>query len=268
MGSIIGLVTWLGISDLHHENIALGFDQENKFQFLPLDIECALDDFLSVTQTLLLPAPGISRKECGLASFLDFLSLHKSWVLIPAFLHGFVSTLSDLLETEKDSCILSEILNSDSPPILSRILIRKTRDYRHYLESGALISDPPFDPSEIEQLARKDIPVFYRDLKTNQILAPKDAKNFKQISLTTFDQDQILRFCRRFNSSHVDPAENLSPRRNGNLLLKSSCLHFMRAFSPVEGEWSYRELTVRRMSNHVFVKWLNHFEVGCEIHTS
>jgi hypothetical protein len=159
VGSVIALLTWLGITDLHAQNMAFG-KVMGRFICAPLDVECIFSDLRLPSQTLLLPSNLISEERCGLSSYLKIFWKNPSSTTTAAVVEGFCAAI-ETLEGHAQSIYagLQEI--SDFAEIPIRVIVRSTSAYIAYLESGSIPS-PCFSPVESEQLARGDIPYFVR----------------------------------------------------------------------------------------------------------
>jgi hypothetical protein len=161
VGRSIALFSWLGVTDLHWENLVLGVDGRGRLVFSPLDIEMILGDLASPTETKLLPDADeeyaeISRHACGVRRALPYIGkpIHED-LLLP-LLASYASTLSLL---DKHAAALAAAFNEvpDLGRAPIRVCLRGTGEYI----AGAK-PWPPFLPAETEQLARGDIPYFFR----------------------------------------------------------------------------------------------------------
>ena len=70
VGRSLALLSWLGVSDLHWENLVLGVGDRGRVVFAPLDVEMILADLSLPTETKLLPDADpeyaeICRHACG-----------------------------------------------------------------------------------------------------------------------------------------------------------------------------------------------------------
>ncbi len=184
IGSVIAIAFWFGIGDLHRENLACGIDNTSKLTFFPIDIECILNQFTHINQTLLVPSENISPQDCGLSTILSRLieaqEKHRL-LLLNSFLQSinFLNTLHAdifrILLNEKD------ILNQ---PI--RVIPKDTKKYKSSIESSDFAD---FYNSEVEQLKRKDIPYFFRKSQNKTIYylkqpAIEEVADFSYDSLT------------------------------------------------------------------------------------
>ncbi len=78
VGRSLALWSWLGLSDLHWENLVLGVDRRGLMVFAPLDVEMILADLALPTETKLLPDAdpeyaAICRHACGVRRVLPYL---------------------------------------------------------------------------------------------------------------------------------------------------------------------------------------------------
>lgn len=124
VGRSLALWSWLGVADLHWENLVLGVDARNRMVFGPLDVEMILADLALPTLTKLLPDAdpeyaAICRHACGVRRVLPYLG----------------------------------------KPVPIRVCLRGTDEY---VRAGSQPLWPPLLDAETEQLARGDIPYFFR----------------------------------------------------------------------------------------------------------
>jgi hypothetical protein len=162
VGRAIALFGWLGVSDLHWENLVLGIDDHGEIIFAPLDIEMILADLSLPTETKLLPDAdpeyaAICRHSCGVRRALPYLGkpIHVDDLLTLAAAYRATLAFLDAHARAIANAITS-LPNLRETPI--RILLRGTEDY--------LAPDasrwPPLLDAEKEQLARGDVPYFFR----------------------------------------------------------------------------------------------------------
>ena len=161
-GRAIALFTWLGIADLHWENLVLGRDGD-RLVFGPLDVEMILADLALPTETKLLPDadPEVSevcRHAAGGRRVLPFLGKPIDVGDLVAMAAAYREAL-DLLDGEARA-IAAVFLGAPKlheAPI--RILLRGTAEYVRARTEPVW---PPLLDAEAEQLARGDIPYFFR----------------------------------------------------------------------------------------------------------
>ncbi len=171
IGSMIGLCVWLGINDIHHENIFWGKDQHGKLVFFPIDIECIFDKLILPSQTSLIPNsqhPEESHDRAGVFSLRQQLTKIRSWPHIAALISGFTQTVETLQNSISGiSDVLMSDSNIDKAPI--RMVPRATQIYFDYLKGKNPTLKKTLLNSELEQLSRGDIPYFFRFLNSPQV---------------------------------------------------------------------------------------------------
>jgi hypothetical protein len=162
-GRALALFTWLGLTDLHWENLALGQGASGAALFFPLDVEMILGDFASPVQTKLLPDadPEVAaecRHACGARRLLPYLGKPVSGEDLARLAGAYRATLG-LLGRHARS--LAQAVRSlpgvKQMPI--RVCLRSTGDYVSPRAEGVW---PPLLPAESEQVARGDVPYFFR----------------------------------------------------------------------------------------------------------
>jgi hypothetical protein len=163
VGRSIALFTWLGVADLHWENLVLGVDARGRTVFGPLDVEMILDDLSSPAQTKLLPDAdpehaAICRHACGVRRVLPYLGKPVRPGDLLAMGAAYLWTLA-LLEKESKAiaAVFAALPELRAAPI--RICLRGTDEYVR------AASEPPWPPlleAEREQMSRGDIPYFFR----------------------------------------------------------------------------------------------------------
>lgn len=163
VGRAIALFTWLGLSDLHWENMALGLDDRGRIVFAPLDVEIVFDDLALPTATKLLPEAdpeygAVNRHACGVRRVLPFLGKPIDVTDLVAMVDAYLGMLRTL---ERHGGRVAEVLTNvpglSEAPI--RVLLRGTGDY---VRARSAPVWPPLLDAEAEQLARGDIPYFFR----------------------------------------------------------------------------------------------------------
>jgi hypothetical protein len=162
-GRAVALFSWLGVADLHWENLALGVGPKGRLTFAPLDVEFILDDLGSPSETKLLPEAddeygAINRHACGVRRVLPYLGKPVQPSDLLAMLGAYHHTLQ-LLDREARAIadLLLGLPKLAETPI--RVLLRGTGDYVHARTQPVF---PPLLDAEAVQLARGDIPYFFR----------------------------------------------------------------------------------------------------------
>jgi len=186
VGRSLALFTWLGVADLHWENLVLGRDSRGQTIFAPLDVEMILADLGSPTETKLLPDPDeeyeeICRHACGVRRVLPYLGKPVSAPLVVAIAAAYLQTLAFLdRHAAEIADVFAHLPHLADTPI--RVCLRGTDEYvraaamaRNRHDSGGAAAAgrsghdtapeplwPPLLDAEEEQLARGDIPYFFR----------------------------------------------------------------------------------------------------------
>jgi hypothetical protein len=163
VGRSLALWSWLGVSDLHWENLALGVDGGDRVVFGPLDVEMILDDLGLPTETKLLPdadpeVAEICRHAAGVRRVLPYLGKPVDVADLLAMAAAYRSALDFLDGRAPEIAALFERL-----PGLRETPIRVTlRGTDEYVRARTEPVWPPLLDAEAEQLARGDIPYFFR----------------------------------------------------------------------------------------------------------
>jgi hypothetical protein len=163
VGRSIAFWAWFGVADLHWENLVLGVDKQNQIIFSPLDIEMVWADLSLPTETKLLPDADeeyadICRHAAGVRRILpylgkpidvgDSLAMAAAYQQMLSFLDRHARELANLM---------GELPEFHQMPI--RICLRGTEEY---VQGDPKSLWPPLLDEEKEQLARGDIPYFFR----------------------------------------------------------------------------------------------------------
>jgi hypothetical protein len=163
VGRSLALWTFFGVADLHWENLVLGVDARGRIVFGPLDIELMLAELSLPTETKLLPdadpeyrelcrhAAGVRRALPVLGKPIDagdLLAMLSAYHRVVGLLERHARQLGQLLAS------LPELRQA---PI--RVLLRSTGEY---LGEDHQALWPPLLEAEAEQLARGDVPYFFR----------------------------------------------------------------------------------------------------------
>ncbi|HQY61462.1 MAG TPA: hypothetical protein PK141_08720 [Polyangiaceae bacterium] len=163
VGRAIALFSWLGLSDLHWENLALGLDARERIVFAPLDVEIVFDDLALPTATKLLPEAdpeygAVNRHAAGVRRVLPFLGKPVDVVDLCAMVDAYLGMLT-LLERHGSRIaeVFTQVPGLRDAPI--RVLLRGTGDY---VRARSQPVWPPLLGAEKTQLARGDIPYFFR----------------------------------------------------------------------------------------------------------
>jgi len=163
VGRSLALWSWLGVADLHWENLALGVDERQRIVFGPLDIELILADLALPTETKLLPDAdpeyaAVCRHASGVRRVLPYLGKPIAAAELLVMAAAYRSTLAFLDRHSHDIAeVFANLPDLRDTPL--RVLLRGTGDY---VQAGKTPLWPPLLAAETEQLARGDIPYFFR----------------------------------------------------------------------------------------------------------
>jgi hypothetical protein len=163
VGRSLALWSWLGVSDLHWENLVLGADERGRIVFGPLDVEMILADLSLPTETKLLPDAdpeyaAICQHACGVRRALPYLGKPLEVAELLAMAGAYRALLAFL---DRHAGAIAKVLTGlpglRTTPI--RVCLRGTDEYVHASAGGLW---PPLLAAEQEQLARGDVPYFFR----------------------------------------------------------------------------------------------------------
>lgn len=227
-GEAIGVCCWLGISDLHCDNILFSLGREKIPLITPVDIEPIFNEVTLPSQTSLLPKKNTPLDRAGLYpllinsySFNEFDALN--------LISGFLSSI-EFLDKYSQQFLIS-IRDYADVNSLTRVVLRATRDYVSFLnQSSPVIKWAEFSPELLEeeklQLANGDVPVFYRKIGDTALLYQSESKGYKEVSLSSnyWDRFDIL------EPMIVDPNRSLILRRDTSNLKKIGSLQLLRVF--------------------------------------
>ena len=163
VGRSLALFSFLGVTDLHWENLVLGVDGRGHVIFAPLDIEMILSDLSLPTETKLLPDADpeyaeICRHASGVRRVLPYLGKPIGAADLLSMAHAYRGTLA-LLDRHARAVadVIAGLPKMQETPI--RVLLRGTGDYVRAREAPPW---PPLLDAEAAQMARGDIPYFFR----------------------------------------------------------------------------------------------------------
>lgn len=162
-GRALALFAWLGLADLHWENLVLGQDAKGRLVFGPLDVEMILGDLAMPTETKLLPdadpeVAELCRHAAGVRRVLPWLGKPLDPRDLVATAAAYLATL-DALEGASAAIarVFADLPDLRKAPI--RVLLRGTGEYVRARTEPVW---PPLLALESEQLARGDVPYFFR----------------------------------------------------------------------------------------------------------
>jgi hypothetical protein len=217
----LALIAWLGINDLHNDNIVFGVNLEGRPIFGPIDIEGIFDDYYLLSQAHLLCSKELSVTDSGLLKLLNFMVEFPIKNGVAAFCSGYIKGLDFLLENE--ASLLSGVIQSaDLAKIPTRVIIRPTREYYSILKTLKENGNQGLEPSEYEQLLRGDIPYYFRPLGSLDIMYFSNPET----SITAGLPSEICK--RATHHARLLLDASITPRKNGDLLRKVSTLQLAR----------------------------------------
>jgi hypothetical protein len=163
VGRSLALWSWLGVADLHWENLVLGVDARGRTVFGPLDVEMILADLTRPTETKLLPDAdpeyaAICRHAAGVRRVLPYLGKP---IAAPDLVEMASAYRATLLFLDRHASAIATVFESlpELPEAPIRVCLRGTGEYVSARHESLW---PPLLPAEAEQLARGDIPYFFR----------------------------------------------------------------------------------------------------------
>ncbi|APR80654.1 Hypothetical protein A7982_06001 [Minicystis rosea] len=163
VGRSLALFSYLGVTDLHWENLVLGLDARGQVVFTPLDVEMILSDLALPTETKLLPDAdpeyaAICRHAAGVRRVLPYLGKPVEVADLLAMVSAYQGTLAFLdRHARAVAGVIAALPALGETPI--RVCLRGTGDY---VLARSQRPWPPLLDAEKEQMARGDIPYFFR----------------------------------------------------------------------------------------------------------
>lgn len=256
VGRIIALCTFFGMTDLHRENVALGFNEKGELNFGPLDIECLFDEYELVSQTRLLPTRDLALEDSGLSGLHFYLKEYpnprNNLNLVLGYCEGLGDLVSKKLEITK---LISESVDLLGKKI--RMVIRPTREYYRYLSSG----DVQVIPGEKVQLDRNDIPYFFRILGKGDDIFYYSEENMNAQSKVNLPDD-----LRNDVFSNYTDIPQLLKHDSVESLMEQGALQICR-FADFGGSsytGSLNGLKLEYKENEIILEFKSEFIISCE----
>lgn len=255
IGAVVGLTSWFGMGDLHRQNVAFGSLEDGRPVCAPLDIECLLVDHQLPAQSRLIGYHDAKGKGCGLAAFQERIEeAGRPGILVAAVLHGYIGAIVTLSGHEREvaASIVSEPGISRWP---IRVILRDTAEYASILAGAAPAEgSPALLPSERAQLARGDVPYYYREAASQEKRwLTRDSRNWPEASseaaldLAAFPALGIMRA--------LGPDGRVE-WRNKDLLLGAGALQLARMLTGKErGDASHAAATLSVSDERIAVSW-------------
>lgn len=163
IGKAIGIAMYFGITDLHLENVHFSRTDTLDLLVTPIDIESVFNVLELPSQTHLTPELSSKFADFGLRPLLSGGQSYR--IPIAPMIWGFIHCVEALNRVaQKTAKILGDEISriGQSPRI--RQIPRPSQFYFDRLSDSAPTMDagPPLQPSEIGQLARGDIPYYFK----------------------------------------------------------------------------------------------------------
>lgn len=156
LGLYCGLMTFLGVSDLHDENITVQCGAGLPFVFACVDVESVFLDISDPRGTGLIPARAKSPHHHGLSLLPCELPAGGPVRLVRGYADAVIGLTS--LAGDIADIIAMQPRLGDCP---IRILPRDTSCYYAFLEGRGALFAPHFSVCETTQLGRGDIPYYF-----------------------------------------------------------------------------------------------------------
>lgn len=161
LGVLLAYCYIFGIRDLHKNNVI-----KTDTHLQVVDAEVVFSKLLLPHETLLLPFKEVDSKLCGASHVLDLESKIDSEIF-KTILTGYLDTFENVLKNRTEI----ECVFVDREEEMRRVPVRHIlRDTFHYRD--AKIRDPeiPFFESELKQLARGDVPYYFKNLGDPKVM--------------------------------------------------------------------------------------------------
>lgn len=251
IGATVAIACWFGMADLHYLNMAWGCDHQGRFIFAPFDIECILDLFTLPSQTLLLPSHDLPATKTGLIKARQQM---QSATETAALCQGYLRTLQFFKTNEKSvNQVLTELEGFSEWPV--RVIIRSTREYVNALNTQTGFSD--FLPEESLQMARGDVPYFFRKINSSQILFLKESDRWSHLNPVHELSQKALTNAVIMNGHDI-------PEKPDELLKKAGALQLARFFDLGRNEnVEFEDLKITFQEEKIFLCWQDCLAVQC-----
>lgn len=175
IGELLAYCTYYGIGDLHKDNIKI-ISVQDKILPVPVDIENCLIDFISCSETLLIPSNLVNENCAGISG--QFGKGVVSKVIPENILDRFILTFSMMMKKE-DRLFINA---NDLCNIKIRVILRDTAVYYDLLSGRIKPSDLkiPLIQEEILQLSNRDIPYFFTTKNSRKLYYFKSSVDFEE----------------------------------------------------------------------------------------
>lgn len=247
LGGLLALCAYFGITDIHKDNILMGYDSRGRFICSPIDIECVFEKLELLSQNQIVASKDASKKIIG------FFECTEKDTHLDLLCESFIKTLH-LLSKNSDE-IYNTLLSIDDilkAPV--RAVIRPTHEYVSYLSGEN--HDIGFSDEEMIQLKRGDVPYFFHNLDE------------KYLSYTGNDGEKVKTTLKRKDSSCLD----ISFDRNRNFLkgqfdssfIKNSLCQICRSFDDGSDKgYKFGDSKIIYKQNKIFINIKNIWRLSC-----
>lgn len=184
IGTIIGLVQWFGLGDLHEENIAFGLDNFGKFIFSPIDIECIFEDYKIPSLSLMLPSYLLEEEGCGCYAVIEHLKKYPQDDAPAIILSAYIDSIK-ILDTIKKQVYSAIFKNGNPGELASRVIFRETEAYVKALRASSDYDS--FFNDEKKQLLNGDVPYFFRFLDSDKVYYWDSEQTYTESSIVFTD---------------------------------------------------------------------------------
>ena len=247
VGRSLALWSWLGVSDLHWENLALGRAKDRRIVFTPLDVEAIFDDLALPTDTKLLPdadpeVAEICRHACGVRRVLPFLGKPVDPAHLIAMAADYSRTV-EVLERDADEIAGAILKTPGLEEIPIRVCLRGTDVYVHAMQDAKQPVWPPFLDAEQEQMDRGDVPYFFRLLGRPGIFYYDDA-----------DLETIAQIPTEGDVPHLEPLLDLS-NLSGSLRSSNRDILRTEGLLTILGAFDHPSFTGRHSSDELAIEF-------------
>lgn len=200
LGVLLAYTYIFGIRDLHRHNLVM-----TPTHLQVIDAEIVFARLLLPYETLLLPFKEISASEAGVGHLLvDAESKMISSEAARSMLEGYCDTFSCTIQARSLLLAEFETRRDELCKIPIRHILRDTVNYRR---TSSKSQATPFCEAELAQMARGDIPYFFKFIGDPELLEYSDAVGTPQ-QVRVPDA-----FIRAVNREAVEPTELLSLAR-------------------------------------------------------
>lgn len=241
LGVLIAYSYIFGIRDLHEGNL---IKQSTHLQVI--DAEVVFSKILLPNETLLLPFKITTALDCGARKSFDNIN-EIDLKSLKQILAGFFDLFIDISKMRDQ---LVEVIDQHHEKMLSipvRHIMRDTIQYRKWLEEKE-VPTIPFCEDELKQLARGDIPYYFKLIGNPKLYAYCSPDG---------DYEAVLapdEYSKGINRDATDPVELLMTSRTDGELLPNGSLFLLKKLLPkgylgvIEGINFLAEVTAEKVT--------------------